>query len=98
MLALTGVLITGGIGYYMVRLNNRPVSQGLRLALWSIIGGLVLYLAYALHLPGTVWLREQSGVWGAVWAALLGGMGPLVVVGVANQWRRLAWKIKDWRI
>jgi beta-N-acetylhexosaminidase len=88
VLALVGVLITGGIGYYVVRLNNGPVSGGLRVALWSSIVGLTLYLLYALRVPGTVWLREQGGTLAAGWAALLGGIVPLVIAGIANQWRR----------
>jgi beta-N-acetylhexosaminidase len=89
VLALLGVLITAGVGYYFVRSNNGLVSRGLRLALWCAIGGLALYLAYALRLPGAVWLREQGGVWAAWWTALLGGAVPLVVAWIDGQRRQL---------
>ena len=89
-LALLSVLIAAGTGYYVVRLNNGPASRALRLALWCVIGGLTLYLVYALRLPETAWLRERSGVWTAWWAALLGGMVPLIIAWIAGQWRRLA--------
>ncbi len=95
MLALIGIMITGGIGYYIVRLNNGQVSQGLRLALWSGIVGLALYLLYALRLPGTVWLQDLGGAWAAGWAALLGGVVPLVIAGIANQWKRPGQEIES---
>ena len=89
-LALLGVLISGGTAYYVVRLNNGLVSRALRLALWSVVGGLALYVAYAISLPGTAWLRERGGVWAAWWTALLGGMVPPLVVWIAGQRRRPA--------
>jgi beta-N-acetylhexosaminidase len=89
-LALLGVMIASGTGYYVMRLNHGPVSRALRLALWGVIGGLALYLVYALRLPGAAWLRGLSGVWAAWWVALLGGMVPWVVGWIASQRRRLA--------
>ncbi|MBE9471991.1 MAG: hypothetical protein IMY75_07805, partial [Chloroflexi bacterium] len=88
-LALLGVLIVGGTGYYVVRFDNGPASRALRVALWCMIGGLALYLAYALRVPGAVWLREQAGVWAAGWMGLLGGVVPLVIARIAGRWRRL---------
>jgi len=89
-LALLSALISGGAGYYVVRLNNGPVNRALRLALWCVIDGLVLYLAYALRLPGAIWLRERTGVWTAGWITLFGSMVPLTIAWIAGQWRRLA--------
>ena len=90
ILALLGVLIASGGGYYVVRLDHGSVSRALRLALWCIIGGLALYTAYALRLPGATWLREQSGVWTAGGIALVGGAVPLAIAWIAGRWRRLA--------
>jgi len=87
-LALFGVLIVGGMGYSVVRLRNEPVTWALRLALWSVIGGLVLYLAYALRLPGVDWLRDQAGAWAAWWTALLGGGVSLFIAWTVIQRRR----------
>jgi hypothetical protein len=89
-LALLGVVLTGGMAYYVVRVNNGLVSRAFRLALCCVIGGLVLYLAYAFRLPGTTWLREQSGVWAAWWVAVLGGIVPLVTGWIAGQRARAA--------
>ena len=89
-LALLGVVITGGGGYYVVRLNNGVASRALRLALWCAIGGLTLYLAYALRLPGAAWLRERGGVWIAWGMALLGGVVPLVIAWILDQQRQPA--------
>jgi beta-N-acetylhexosaminidase len=80
ILALFGALVVSGAGYYVLRFRNEPVERALRIALWSVIGGLGLYVAYAIGLPGAGWLRQQSGVWTAGWVALFGGIVPLVVV------------------
>nr|HID13224.1 hypothetical protein [Anaerolineae bacterium] len=88
-LALVGVLLVSGMGYSVVRINDGPVSRALRVALWCVIGGLALYLAYALRVPGAAWLRERSGVWAAGWVTLFGSVVPLVIVWIANQRRGL---------
>jgi beta-N-acetylhexosaminidase len=79
VLALFGALLVSGVGYYGLRSRNRPVDRALRIALWSVIGGLGLYVAYAVGLPGAGWLRQQSGVWTAAWVTLFGGAVPLVI-------------------
>ena len=87
-LALCSVAIVGSAGYYIVRVNNESISRAMRVALWCVTGGLTMYLAYALRLPGTLWLREQSGVWGAGWIALFGSVAPLVAAWAVNLWKR----------
>jgi beta-N-acetylhexosaminidase len=79
ILALFGALVVSGAGYYILRFRNEPVEQALRIALWGVIGGLGMYVAYAIRLPGADWLRQQSGVWAAGWAALFGSIVPLAV-------------------
>ncbi len=79
ILALFGALIVSGAGYYVLRFRNEPVERALRIALWSIIGGLGLYVAYAVGLPGAGWLRQQSGAWAAGWVALFGSIVPLAI-------------------
>jgi hypothetical protein len=49
-MALAGAVVVGGSGYYAMRLGDRTVTRALRVALWCIIGGLSLYLAYVLVL------------------------------------------------
>ncbi len=92
-LALLGALVTGGAAYYVVRLNHGPVSRALRLALWCVIGGLGLYTAYALRVPGMAWLRERSGVWAAGWVTLLGSMVPLVMAWITSRRGRPAQEV-----
>jgi beta-N-acetylhexosaminidase len=79
LLALLSTLFVGGAGYYVTRFSNQPTERALRLALWSVIGGLTLYLAYALRLPGVGWLREQSSAWMAWWVTLFGSTVALVI-------------------
>lgn len=86
LLALLGVLTVGAIGYYGVRANRGPLGRALRLALWCVIGGLALYLAYALRLPGGSWLRQRSGAWAAAWVTLFGSVIPLVVAWIAARY------------
>jgi beta-N-acetylhexosaminidase len=85
VLALLGIAIAGGAGYYVVRLNNEPVSRALRLVLWCVICGAILYTAYVLRVPGASWLREQSGVWAAGWVALFGSVLPIIVARIGHQ-------------
>jgi beta-N-acetylhexosaminidase len=86
-LALLSVMIVGSLGYYAMRLSHRSVSLALRLGLWCVIGGLVVYLAYVLFLPDVAWLQERGGLWIAAGATLVGGTVPLLVAWIIDQWR-----------
>jgi drug/metabolite transporter (DMT)-like permease len=88
LLGLLGVMVIGGTGYYVARVKHQPTYRSLRVALWAVIGGLTLYLAYALRLPGAPWLREQTGIWAAAGATLLGGAVPLIVAWIVERRRR----------
>ncbi len=90
VLALLGIAVSGGAGYYVVRLNNGPVSRALRLVLWCVVCGAILYTAYELRVPGASWLREQSGVWAAGWVTLFGSVLPIVVAWIGHQQKRPA--------
>ena len=94
-LALLSIGIAGIAGYYVVRLNNGPVSRALRLALWCVIGGSLVYIAYTLRVPGAAWLREQSGVWAAAWITLFGGAVPVLISWIVEQRRRPAKRVAD---
>lgn len=94
-LALLGVSIVGSAGYYTARLNGGPVSRALRIALWSVVGGLVLYLAYALGFPGVAWFRERGSIWAAGWVVLLGGGGAWILAWIASQQRRRVVKLSQ---
>jgi len=79
ILALTTALLVSSAGYYVVRLNNESASLALRAALWCMLGGLALYVGYALRVPGATWLRQQSGIWASGWITLLGGLVPFAI-------------------
>jgi beta-N-acetylhexosaminidase len=85
LLAVFGTLIVSGAGYYILRFRNEPVERALRIALWGLIGGLGLYVAYAIRLPGAEWLQRQSGLCAAGWVALLGSIVPLVVTWIVTR-------------
>jgi hypothetical protein len=70
-----------------LRFRNEPVERALRIALWSIIGGLGLYVIYAIRPPGADWLRQQGGVWAAVWVTMLGSSVPLVIAWFVERQR-----------
>jgi len=76
-LALLGVSMVGSGAYYLMRSDRAPASQALRVALYSIIGGLALYLIYALFLPGGSQLRRQGGICATGWITFLGSVLPL---------------------
>jgi beta-N-acetylhexosaminidase len=87
LVALFGTLVVSGAGYYILRFRNEPVERALRSGLWGLIGGLGLYVAYAVRLPGAEWLRQQSGVCAAGWVALLGSIVPLIITWAITQRR-----------
>ena len=87
-LALIAALSVSGIGFYVVRFINEPVSRALRVSLWCLSGGLGLYLGYVLRSPGAAWLREQGGVWASGWVTLFGSIVPLVIAWVAVRRKR----------
>jgi hypothetical protein len=86
MVGLLAATVIGMVGFCAVRARNQPLSVALRGALWCFVGGLGLYAAYALRVPGAAWLQEQNGVWASGWVALLGGrvalLGGLIPLAV----------------
>lgn len=94
-LALLSIGVTSIAGYYVVRLNSGAVSRALRLALWCVIGGSLVYIAYTLRVPGAAWIREQSGVWAAGWITLFGGVLPVLVSWIVEQRKRPAKRVVD---
>jgi beta-N-acetylhexosaminidase len=73
--ALLGVVVTAGGGFWLgINARRGEASWGLRLALVTLIGGLLGYNYYALDLPGTGAMTDLLGRWGAAgvsWAAAL---------------------------
>jgi beta-N-acetylhexosaminidase len=68
--ALLGVVVTAGGGFWLgINAGRGEASWGLRLALVTLIGGLLGYNYYALDLPGTQFVTDVLGRWGAAGAA-----------------------------
>jgi beta-N-acetylhexosaminidase len=78
IVALIGVMMLGGGGYWGVRRRRGDLTYALRASLWCAIGGLMGYMYFTLGLPGSEVLRAAVGSWGALLMVLLGGVGPLV--------------------
>lgn len=87
-LALIGAFAVSGSGYYAMRLDKRSVVRAVRVALWCVVGGLALYVAYVLPLPGAAWLRGHLGPWAAGGVALVGGAVPLMLTWLFGRSRQ----------
>jgi beta-N-acetylhexosaminidase len=78
LLTLTGIALLGGGGYWLIRQRQNDLSDALRAALWTAIGGLLGYVYFSLGLPGSEVLRAIFGGFAPVLMALLGGAIPLL--------------------
>jgi beta-N-acetylhexosaminidase len=78
ILALIGVAVIGGGGYWAMRQRRGDLSHALRVGLWCAIGGLLGYVYFTLGLPGSDLLRALLSSWGALLIVVLGGMLPMV--------------------
>jgi beta-N-acetylhexosaminidase len=72
LLTLTGIVLLGGSGYWLIRQHQNDLAKALRTALWTAIGGLLGYMYFSLGLPGSDVLRATLGGWTPVLLALLG--------------------------
>lgn len=79
LLALLGVAVVGGSGYYAMRLADRTVTRALRVTLWCVIGGLAIYLTYVLSLSYLGLFGGRAEVWVAGGVALVGSCAALLV-------------------
>jgi beta-N-acetylhexosaminidase len=87
MMALTSVAVVGSSGYYAMRRGDRTVSRSLRVALWSIVGGLALYLVYVLGLSYLGLFDGRGGLWAAGGATLIGGSVALLLTWFVDRRR-----------
>ncbi|MFW6135994.1 MAG: glycoside hydrolase family 3 N-terminal domain-containing protein [Chloroflexota bacterium] len=91
LVALVGVAVVSASGYYAMRLGDRTVTRAFRVALWCVVGGLGLYLVYALGLSYLGLFGGQREPWAAGTAALIGSMVSLFSAWLVDQrrlWRR----------
>lgn len=72
LIALIGAVVVAGSGYYAMRLGDRTVSRALRVALWCIIGGLAIYMIYAVSFSYLGLFGGLREAWVAGGAALIG--------------------------
>jgi beta-N-acetylhexosaminidase len=90
LVALFGAAVIGGSAYYAMRLSDRTVSRALRVALWCVIGGLVIYLLYVLSLPYLHLFDEEGEVWVAGAVTLAGSSTALLLAWLVDRrkWTR----------
>jgi len=72
LIALLGAVVVAGSAYYAMRLGDRTVSRALRVALWCLIGGLAIYLIYAVGFSYFGVFGRSREAWVAGGAALIG--------------------------
>jgi len=72
MVALAGVAVVSAAGFHAMRLNDRTVTRAFRVALWCAIGGMGLYLIYALGLSYLGLFNGRGEPWTAGGAAMVG--------------------------
>jgi beta-N-acetylhexosaminidase len=86
LLALVGVIVMGGVGYWTQRTRRRSgeadmdaASRAVRWGLWSVLAGLIGYVLYGLRAPGSLWARTAWGAWTALVVAMIFGVVPVLV-------------------
>jgi beta-N-acetylhexosaminidase len=63
LLALGAALLAGLLGFWLGHQFHKPLSRRVRVALWTLIGGLLAYLLYGLGwLRPEQWLVEEPGL------------------------------------
>jgi hypothetical protein len=89
MTALAGIAVAAGGGFGLGRAANRSDPAGaIRLALLTMVGGLLGYLYYALAMPGTEELNVWMGRWSATVLAWSAGLLTLSIGGLQSIRRR----------
>ncbi len=87
--ALAGIAIAAGGGFGLGRATNRSdPAASIRLALLTMVGGLLGYLYYALGMPGTDQINAWMGRWSATLLAWAAGLLTLSIGGLQSIRRR----------
>jgi len=87
LVALAEVIIIGSSVYYAMRLGDRTVTRALRVALWCIVGGLVIYVIYVVSLSYFGLFVAPGAAWGAGVAALIGSSIALLIAWLSDRRR-----------
>ncbi|HXV42426.1 MAG TPA: hypothetical protein VEC96_05150, partial [Anaerolineae bacterium] len=85
--ALGATLLAGLLGFWLGQQSHKPLSRQVRLALWTLIGGLLAYLIYgAGWLRPEQWLFDQPDVLaGHLAVAGLAFLFGLMAIGLSGQ-------------
>lgn len=67
-----GLILTGGAGFAVGKNETENLFGTIRCMLWGMIGGLILYIYFALGLPGSEWIA-QFGPLTALLLTVFGG-------------------------
>ncbi len=78
LFTLIGVALLSGGSYWAIRRRENDLTQALRVALWTAIGGLAGYVYVSLGLPGSEALRAVFSSWASLLLALACGALPLL--------------------
>jgi beta-N-acetylhexosaminidase len=87
IVALVSVVVVSVSGYYTMRLWNRTIGKALRVALWCMIGGLGVYVIYAVGLSYLGLFDGRGEPWTAGGAALIGSAVSLFSAWLIDQRR-----------
>jgi beta-N-acetylhexosaminidase len=82
-LALVGMFVAGGLVWAVgqgIRLQRQAAGTIFRIALWSLVGGLLGYLFYGLDLPGSGFLVGITPGLRGLLIGFVGGLIPLVAI------------------
>jgi beta-N-acetylhexosaminidase len=85
-ISLLGIAAVGSTCLAVQWVRGRPLAQGLRLGLWTVIAGLAAYELYALNAPGVALLQDRSGRWGVTLFSLTASLVPLLISIWSPSW------------
>ena len=84
--SLLGIAVVGSVCFVVQWVRGQPLTQGLRLGLWTVIAGLLAYELYALNAPGVALLQARSGRWGVTLFSLTVSFVPLLISLWPRRW------------
>ena len=85
VVAFLGAVVVSASGYTTMRRGDRTVSWAFRMALWCMVGGLGLYLLYAIGLSYLGLFGGRGQRWTAGGVALIGSAACLFLVWLVDR-------------